>query len=293
MASVPLPSLLPAADTPPHIGRTIDTENFPVASRLISARLRPAIVAYYRMARAADDIADHPALPAPEKLRRLEAIDAVLAGRGDAAAGDDAQQAARDLRAVFTARGLTIEYARHLLQAFRADAINRPCRTWSDLLAYCRYSASPVGRFVLELHNEDRAARPAADALCSALQILNHLQDCQADWRDLHRLYIPAEWLEEVGLGPSALQAARATPALRRVLDRALDGVDRLHQLAAPLPRLLADRGLRMQAIAVLALSRRLAKRLRRRDPLAERVAVSSLEKVVALVYGGLRGWRR
>jgi squalene synthase HpnC len=292
MAPVPLPSLPPAADPPPHIGRTIDTENFPVASRLISAGLRPAIVAYYRMARAADDIADHPTLAAPEKLRRLEAIDAVLSGRADAA-GDAVQRAARDLRAIFTARGLTIEHARHLMQAFRADAVNRPCRTWSDLLAYCRYSAAPVGRFVLELHGEDRAAWPAADALCSALQILNHLQDCQADWRDLRRLYIPAEWLEEAGLDTSALLAARATPALRRTLDRTLDGVDRLHRLAAPLPRLLADRGLRMQAIAVLTLSRRLARRLRRRDPLAARFGVSSLEKTIALAYGALRGWRR
>ena len=269
------------------------TENFPVASRLISGDRRPMIVAYYRMARAADDIADHPTLAAPEKLRRLEAVDAVLTGRVDASKGDTAQEAAQQVRTMFAARGLAIEHARHLLQAFRADALNRPCRTWSDLLTYCRYSAAPVGRFVLELHGEAHSARPAAEALCSALQILNHVQDCRADWHDLRRLYIPHAWLDEAQIEPDALLAPQASPALRRVLDRVLDGVDRLHQIADPLPRLVADRGLRMQAIAVLMLSRRLARRLRRRDPLAGRVGVSSFEKAIALAYGAARGWRR
>jgi squalene synthase HpnC len=288
----PLQAPSPPAETP-YVGRTIATENFPVASRLISSKFRPLIVAYYRMARTADDIADHPALATPDKVLSLDAIDAVLAGRAEARTSDPAQEAAREVREIFTARGLAIEHARHLLQAFRADALNRPCRTWGDLLAYCRYSAAPVGRFVLELHGEPRNAWPAADALCSALQILNHLQDCQADWRCLRRLYIPQDWLGEAGVAPDALLAPRATPALRRVLDRVLDGVDRLHQTAAPLPRLVADRGLRMQAIAVLALSRGLARKLRRRDPLAVRVGVSQLGKALALACGAARGWWR
>jgi hydroxysqualene synthase len=283
----------PAVSDMPHVGRTITTENFPVASRLLSARARPVIVAYYRMARRADDIADDPALAAAEKIRRLDAVDAVLAGRPLASTDDPAQTAAHEVREAFAVRGLNIDHARHLLQAFRADAVNRPCRTWSDLLAYCRYSAAPVGRFVLELHGEEHAARPAGEALCAALQILNHLQDCQVDWRDLQRLYIPQSWLSEAGLEPGALLAPHAAPALRGVLDRVLDGVERLHQAAAPLPGLIADRGLRMQAIAVLALSRRLAHRLRRRDPLATRVGVSQMEKALALAYGAATGWRR
>lgn len=283
----------PAIPDTPYVGRTIATENFPVASRLLSTKLRPVIVAYYRMARLADDIADHPAMTAAEKIRRLDAVDAVLAGRAAANADDPAQTAAQDVREAFAARSLTMGHARHLLQAFRADAMNRSCRTWSDLLAYCRYSAAPVGRFVLELHGENQAAWSAAEALCAALQILNHVQDCQVDWRDLQRLYIPREWLDEARIDPDALLAPHAAPPLRRVLDRMLDGVDRLHQAAAPLPRLVANRGLRMQAIAVLALSRRLAHRLRRRDPLAGRVGVSAFEKTLALAYGAIRGWRR
>ncbi len=129
----PLQAPLPPVETP-YVGRTIATENFPVASRLLSARLRPIVVAFYRMARLADDIADHPGLGTAEKVRRLDAIDAVLAGRAAARPGDPAEEAAHQVREVCAARGLPIEHARHLLQAFRSDALNRPCRAWSDLL---------------------------------------------------------------------------------------------------------------------------------------------------------------
>lgn len=271
----------------PHTARTAATENFPVGSWLLPAELRPVVTAYYRVARAADDIADDPALEPDEKLRRLDAIDATLAGTAE----EDSDAAA--LRAMFRERGLTIEHARHLLQAFKADAGNRPCRSWSDLLAYCRFSAAPVGRFLLELHGEGRATWPAADALCAALQVLNHIQDCQEDWRRLRRLYIPGDWLAEAELTPDALLAPAAGRALRAVLDRMLDGVDRLNLTAASLPSQVANRPLRMEATAIVLLSRRLAGRLRARDPLARHVAISPLDKAVALVWGAIRGWHR
>lgn len=272
----------------PHpAARTATTENFPVGSWLLPAELRPIVAAYYGVARAADDIADSPDLDADEKIRRLDAIDASLAGTAEY------DVAARELRGLFLERNLTLEHARHLLQAFKADAQNRPCRTWSDLLAYCRFSAAPVGRFLLELHGESRATWPAADALCSALQILNHLQDCQDDWRHLRRLYIPGDWLAEMELTPDALLAPAASPALRTVLDRMLDGVERLNLTAAALPRQIAHRRLRMEATAILALSRRLARRLRRRDPIARDVTVTTLDKTLALLWGAVRGYRR
>ncbi|MBI3451587.1 MAG: squalene/phytoene synthase family protein [Rhodospirillales bacterium] len=278
-------------DLPGRQTRTRRTENFPVGSWLLPARLRPAVVAFYDFARAADDIADNPLLPGEVRATRLDALDAVLCG---AAPGDDAAaQAAAALRDLFAARGLPIDHPRQLLQAFRADAINRPCRSWSDLLAYCRYSAAPVGRFLLDLHGESRDAWPAADALCAALQIGNHLQDCQADFRDLNRVYIPADWLAEAGLMPRALLAGQTSPELRAVFVRMLDGVDRLNRTAASLPRLIADRGLRMEASAILEISLRLARRLRDGDPLRHRVALPAYAKLAAMLRGALRGWRR
>lgn len=279
-----------AASPPPN--RTATTENFPVGSWLLPAPLRPTVAVFYRLARAADDIADSATLDAETKTARLKAIDAALAS--GAAEGDAPELAyALDLKRHFEERGLSVEHSRHLLQAFMADAVNRPCRSWSDLLAYCRYSANPVGRFLLELHGESRDTWPASDALCTSLQILNHLQDCKDDYAKLTRLYVPLDWLTQAGLTPRALLAAAATPPLRAVLDRVLDGVDQLNQRAAALPRGVANRGLRMESAVIVSVAQRLAAKLRRGDPIAGRVALSKWEKAGALIVGVARGLRR
>jgi squalene synthase HpnC len=272
--------------------RTAATENFPVGSRLLPRALRPTVAAFYRFARAADDIADDPLLTSAVKLDLLDALDRVLTGE----AADHSHASlvrAAELRAVFLERRLSLDHPRHLLIAFRADAMNRPCRTWSDLLAYCRYSANPVGRFLLDLHDEESSTYPAADALCIALQILNHIQDCQDDYRALQRVYVPSDWLDEHGLTAQALLAPRETPALRAIVDRLLDGVDQLNGEAAALPRQIHRRGLRMETAAILAISQKLAARLRRNDPFAGRVSLSDVEKFGAMISGVIRGWNR
>lgn len=290
MTTAPIAAGAATATPPPN--RTATTENFPVGSWLIPAALRPTVAVFYRLARAADDIADSPTFDAATKTARLKAIDhALVTGE----AGGDAPELAYalDLRQHFAERGLSLEHSRHLLQAFMADAVNRPCRSWSDLLAYCRYSANPVGRFLLEIHGESRDTWPASDALCTSLQILNHLQDCKDDYATLTRLYVPLDWLEEAGLGPRALLGDKATPALRGVLDRVLDRVDELNRHAALLPGKVANRGLRMESAVIVAVAHTLARKLRRRDPIAGRVALSKLQKVSALLRGVLRGLRR
>jgi hydroxysqualene synthase len=256
--------------------RTRNTENFPVGSWLIAPAHRLVVHAFYAFARETDDIADDPAREGPDKLVALDAYDAALLG----GAGPDTAVA---LRAIFAERGLAIEHARHLLQAFKADAGGRNCRSWSDLLAYCRYSAAPVGRFLLDLHGEAKETWLASDALCAALQILNHLQDAGTDWLDLRRRYIPGEWLERAGLTERELLAERLSPGLRAIYDRVLDRVDGLNAQAQALPPAIRDRRLRMEAAAILALSERLAKRLRRQDPLAARVSPTRLDKLAAL----------
>src|SRR5438132_14210992 len=110
-----------------------------------------------------------------------------------------------------------------VLRAFRLDATKLRYRDWDDLMAYCRYSASPVGRQLLDLHHESRDAWTASDALCSALQVLNHLQDCANDYRQLDRVYLPLKELAAEGVGVEALAAGASSPALRLVLDGLLD----------------------------------------------------------------------
>ncbi len=162
-------------------------ENFPVASRLIHPRHRAPILAFYEFVRTADDIADHPRLAPSEKLAMMDRLEATLLGN------DDDDPAGVALRAQLAARQLAPRHAQDLLTAFRMDVTKLRYRDWDDLIGYCTYSAMPVGRFVLDVHGESRATWPANDALCAALQIINHLQDCGKDYRNLDRVYIPLD----------------------------------------------------------------------------------------------------
>lgn len=243
------------------------SENFPVASLLLAKGVRGAVLAFYRFVRAADDVADAPDLSASAKLDRLAALEAALL------TGHPAVPVASALAAVDRRHGVGVAEARLMLEAFRQDATRRRYADWEDLLAYCRRSADPVGRFMLRLHGEGPAAEPASDALCTALQILNHLQDLEPDRARLDRIYLPLPWLEPAG-GEAGFFAPAAAAARRPVLDAALDQVESLIENAALLPRLLRNRHLAAQAEATLATARALARRLRRHDPLQARVAL-------------------
>ena len=186
-------------------------ENFPVASFLIHPRYRGAILAFYNFVRTADDIADHATLPPDEKLRLLDRLEAGLTGANT----DDA--VAVRLRTVLAERGLSPKHAQDLIAAFKLDVTKLRYRDWDDLISYCSLSAMPVGRFVCDVHGESRSVWPANDALCAALQIINHLQDCKDDYRNLDRVYIPQDALAASGASVEELGAARASPALRRL----------------------------------------------------------------------------
>ena len=174
-------------------------ENFPVASFLIAPRNRGIILAFYRFARVADDVADNASASVDEKLQLLNGMRRTLLGE------TDVSPEAATLRAMQAARALTPQHGLDLLEAFRRDVTKLRYRDWNDLLDYCRVSAIPVGRFVLDVHGEQRGLWPASDALCAALQIINHLQDCAKDYRLLDRVYIPLDAFEAAGIGPESL----------------------------------------------------------------------------------------
>ena len=186
-------------------GKGHKDENFPVASFLIAPRHRPAVLAFYRFVRAADDVADHATAAPDKKLELLEQMRASLVGESDAV------PEGVGLRAALAERGMAPTHALDLLEAFRRDVTKLRYADWDELIDYCRYSAMPVGRFVLDVHGEDRALWPANDALCAALQIINHLQDCAKDYRDLNRVYLPEDTLAAAGIGPDALAAPAAS----------------------------------------------------------------------------------
>lgn len=276
----------PAVETPSGKGR--GDENFPVGSFLIRKDLRPHVHAFYRFARNADDIADNPELSADDKVRRLVRMGEIL----DGAAGDDSP-AASAMRRSLAETGTTAQHCHDVLCAFTLDATKLRYRDWDDLMEYCRYSASPVGRQLLDLHGESRDTWPPSDALCSALQVLNHLQDCAEDYRNLDRVYLPLDLMGEAGIGVDALAAPASSPGLRRVIDRLLDLTDRLIVSAGELPGRVVARGLRWESATIIDLARRLARRLRRGDPLAVRVALSKGDFAAALLTGIVGGRRQ
>jgi hydroxysqualene synthase len=262
-------------------GKWRGAENFPVGSFLIRRSLRPHVHAFYRFARNADDIADNPALTPEDKVRRLDRMASVL----DGASGDEAP-AASAMRTSLIETGLTAQHCHDVLHAFRLDAVKLRYDDWDDLMAYCRYSASPVGRQLLDLHAESRDTWPASDALCSALQVLNHLQDCAEDFRRLDRVYLPLEALAKEGIGLEALTARVASPALRRVLDGLLDRAAVLVDKARGLPPLVSASGLRRECVVIVELAARLLRRLRRGDPVATRVGLRKSDFFAAFVIG-------
>lgn len=265
------------------------TENFPVASLLLPRATRRHVLAFYRFARAADDIADASDRSAEEKIAALDRLGSVLDG---AAPVTPAEHAAAAHRNSLQETLVGACHGHDLLKAFRRDAMNPRCADWDDLMAYCRLSAASVGRYLIELHGEDTDAHPAADALCSALQVLNHLQDIGDDRATLDRIYLPLDWMRTEGATLEELDAPAASPAVRRVIDRCLDETDRLLETAHDLPCRLGRSRLRHEAAVIVCVAQELSNRLRREDPLAGRVALGRLSRLSCLARGVVQAWR-
>lgn len=252
-------------------GKGHTDENFPVASALIAPQHRAPILAFYRFARAADDVADHPHAAPQEKLALLEAMRAGLTGEGDNPEGAALAQ-------VLAERALSPQHALDLLEAFRRDVTKLRYADWAELVDYCRYSAMPVGRFVLDLHGENQATWPASDALCAALQVINHLQDCAKDYRDLDRVYVPLDALGAAGLGVEALAEPKASPALRGVIDALARRTGLLLDEARPFSGQVRDTRLAMEVCVIQRLAESLTRRLICRDPLSQRTHHAPVE---------------
>ncbi|HEX5210195.1 MAG TPA: squalene synthase HpnC [Pseudolabrys sp.] len=262
-------------------------ENFPVASWLIAPRHRALILAFYNFVRSADDIADHPSLSAQEKVDWLDRMEADLLGGGDGNA------AAVALRQALAERAMSPQHAQDLLKAFRLDATKLRYKDWDDLMGYCAYSAMPVGRFVLDVHGESRATWPASDAICAALQVINHIQDCADDYRNLDRVYIPLDALAALGLDVAALAAPKASPQLRACLAGLARRTDALLQQGDGLPSLVQDWRVSLEISVIQTLAGRLTHILMQRDPLSERVHLGKPAVAGFTLWAVLKGLTR
>lgn len=253
-------------------GKTHRDENFPVASWIIHPRHRALILAYYNFVRTADDIADHATLAADEKLRYLDLLEAELLG------GGDSQKEAVSLRNALAARAMSPRHAQDVLVAFRMDVTKLRYENWDEVIHYCRYSAMPVGRFMLDVHGESTATWAASDALCAGLQINNHLQDCGKDYRDLNRVYLPRDALAASGATVEMLGEAKSPPPLLNCLHALAARTETLLGESRTLGAEVRDIRLGIEISVIQAFADRIVRMLKVRDPLSERVHLGPLE---------------
>ena len=262
-------------------GKTHRDENFPVASWIIHPRHRAVILAFYNFVRTADDIADHAALGARDKLAYLDLLEAGLLGDGDS------QPEAVNLRRALAQRSMPPRHALDVLIAFRMDVTKLRYENWDEVIQYCRYSAMPVGRFMLDVHGESTSTWAASDALCAGLQINNHLQDCGKDYRQLNRVYLPRDALVAAGASVEALGQDRASASLLRCLQSLALRTEALLDQSKPLSAEVRDFRLGLEISVIQAFAGKIAGLLKVRDPLSQTVHLGPLQ-LMAYSIGGV-----
>jgi len=262
-------------------GKTHRDENFPVASWIIHRRHRALILAFYNFVRTADDIADHATLGERDKLAYLDLLEAELLGKGDT------QPEAVNLRNALAERSMPPRHALDVLVAFRMDVTKLRYENWDEVIHYCRYSAMPVGRFMLDVHGENIATWAASDALCAGLQINNHLQDCGKDFRDLNRVYLPRDALAAAGASVEQLGQARAPAPLLQCLHSLAARTEGLLNDSKRLSGEVRDFRLGLEISVIQSFADRIVRMLKVRDPLSERVHLGPTE-LLAHSLGGM-----
>jgi squalene synthase HpnC len=255
-------------------------ENFPVASWIIHPRHRALILAFYNFVRTADDVADHATLAAHDKLALLDLLEAELLGKGDT------QPEAVNLRRALAERSMPPRHALDVLIAFRMDVTKLRYENWDEVIHYCRYSAMPVGRFMLDVHGESASTWAASDALCAGLQINNHLQDCGKDYHNLNRVYLPRDALEATGASVEALGAGRAPAPLLKCLHSLAARTALLLNESKSLAAEVKDFRLGLEISVIQALADRIVRLLKVRDPLSERVHLNPIELIACSIGG-------
>jgi phytoene/squalene synthetase len=175
------------------------------------------------------------------------------------------------------------------LNAFRQDAVKLRYANWDELIDYCSRSAMPVGRFVLDVHGESRDTWPASDALCAALQIINHLQDCATDYLNLDRVYIPLDALKASGATVEELGGKQASPALIDCLRGLTARTTALLQQSQGFASSVNDTRLALEISVIQALASRLVAILAVRDPLSEVVHLSKTQALATAASSSTR----
>ena len=265
-------------------GKSYSDENFPVASFLMTKKIRKIVRIFYFFARMADDVADHQTLPKYKKIRILKSFDtAILKNKGIH------NKILRDMVLQFKDLPTGKEYSRNLLKAFLMDASDKKYIEWSDLLYYCKYSANPVGRFVIdtvkETNNVDKIYE-ASDNLCTALQIINHLQDCKKDFEELNRVYIPESLFKKYSIDKSILKKNKSTGNFEKLKVEIIENILISLKMTKNGLSCIQSWRLRKETLIILNIAKRLCNLLKKKDPLREKIKLSRIELIFCFFKG-------
>ena len=258
-------------------------ENFPVGSWLLSQKIRFKILIFYKFARAADDIADSANLSSNEKIKRLNLFKKAIENNKN---NKIKISKVEDLRKICIKNKIKINHALNLLKAFKQDAIKKRYKNWSELIRYCKYSAIPVGRFVIDLHKEKQKAYKYSDPLCIALQILNHLQDCKEDYENLDRIYLPMQFLKKYNVKLSQLKKNVTEKNLRLVFNEILKNTEKLIIEAGKNKKNMKHKHLSLETSFILEIAKKLLQLLKNNDPLKKKVMLKKFDYIFCFAKG-------
>lgn len=239
-------------------------ENFPVASRFLPGRLRSATAVVYAFARRADDIVDEGVADAPTRRAQLQAMRTGL--DRIARLQSSAEPLFIALADVIAKFSIPLQPFYDLLTAFTMDIDTHRYSQPADLLNYCAYSANPVGQIILHLHQQANPATLAlSDKICTALQLVNFIQDIDSDYQQRRRIYIPEEELRACGVTETHFQTRNGDAAMRQMIGLQLVRARRLLAAGAPLAQHLHGQ-LRWEIRAIVASAWRMLDKLSARD---------------------------
>ena len=265
-------------------GKSYSDENFPVASFLMTKKIRSIVRVFYFFARMADDIADHQKLSSNQKKKILLFFDNAISK-----SKKTNNKILDKMIAKFKELPSGKKYSRNLLKAFMMDASNKKYKNWNDLLYYCKFSANPVGRFVIDAVNERKNIEKiyeASDSLCTALQIINHIQDCKKDFKELNRVYIPESFFKKYSVDKKILKKCKSIENFERLKIEIVDNVlVSLRKTKLGLREIQSWR-LRKETLIILNIAKRLCNLLKINDPLEKQIKLSRIDFIFCFFKG-------
>ena len=270
-------------------GKSFQDENFPVASFMINKKLKEFIRHFYFFARTSDDIADHEKLRPKEKLKILSYFDKCLKEKKKTDIS-----VLNKLIITFSCHEFAQVYSRQLLVAFKLDAKKKRYKNWSELINYCKYSANPVGRYFINLTYHEKKKKinnrniifQGADNLCTALQIINHLQDCQKDYIYLNRVYLPMSYFNKYSIKVEILKRSKNSSKFNDLKKLVIDRVEKLLDDSKKGIDLIEVGRLKKETLIILYIAKRLCFLLKKNNPLEKKIKLSRIDLIFCFIKG-------